>query len=287
MNTACVAYVSIPKGLASVAVASNRELKTYAVFYQLKSLYVGGVIFNYKSRVKEIAQNFGYSERKLRTYVKLLLERGLVEVQNKHNLLLRGSRALAQEQEVSEKKYWRVAVRHLRYLETVLQALALEENLIKQRYTLKNRVVEDIIATHVGIPNPATTLQPARYHKLRKTMVCDYEQVLQRTQSRYISDIASLQPLATKVFPWATLSRQGIAQVLHRKSKATGQRYAKKLAALGLLTEQRNSVFIGDFSYDEFQQLQKTVLNYNPTYHFKNGEVHKVLPNTLAFLPTE
>lgn len=277
-----ITYVSIPKGLATNAVRNNGTLKAYSVFYQLKSLYVGGVILDYRKRAKEIASLFGYGERKLRMYISLLKEQGLVSVEGKNNLSLRSSKSLAAEWKVSEKKFWRISVARLPQIETVFRCLALEENLIQQRYRLANTLVSEAITASVGIQNPMSVLQPARFRSLRKAVVCDYERLLQDAQTRHTEEVASLTPVSSSAFPWATLSRQGIATVLNRKSKSTGHKYARKFAALGLIGDENHKIFIGDFSYDEYLAFLSTMVNNDYTYQYTDGKVNKVLPNTIT-----
>lgn len=277
-------YVSIPQGLASVAVQSNRDLKSYAVFYQLKSLYVGGIIRDYRQKTIQIATTFGYSERKLRTYIGLLRDMGLLEVVNRRDLVLRASKFVSKTLGVSKKKFWRVPAAQVSSLEDILRVLALEEKMQQQAYRLESKLVNSEISSRVGIQKP-TSLQPARLRMLRKAIVQDYGKLLQEKQQRYTETIANLQsktPTKDSIFPWATLSRQGIATVLNRKSKATGHKYAKRFAKLGFIQDTRNTVFIGDFSYEEYTEMQETVLGNDFSYQFVHGEVHKVLPNTIT-----
>lgn len=278
-------YVSIPCGLATVVVESNLLLKTYSVFYQLKSLYVGGIILDYHKKVDEIAKTFGYSERKLRTYIKSLKEIGIVEVVRKRHLVLRASKHVGKLFGVSCKRFWRVKTESVSDLEDLFRVLAIEENIKQQRFSLEEKVVASAISTRVGIPNPIKTLQPSRLRILRKAVAKDYGSLLLERQTRYTETIASLNspaPTEETIFPWATLSRQGIATVLNRKSKSTGHKYAKKFAALGYIQDERNTVFIGDFSYDEYNEMQETVLGYDYSYEYVKGEVHKVLPNIIT-----
>lgn len=281
-------YVSIPMGLATQVVQTNRELKAYTVFYQLKSLYVGGIIHNYRQRTKLIASTFGYSERKLRTYISLLSKAGLIQVLNRHDLVLRASKFVAQLHGVSKKRFWRIAADKISQLEDIFRVLALEEKMQQQRFRLESKVVDSAISTRVGIQNPTTSLQPSRLRTLRKAFVKDYDKLLLERQTRYTDSVATLQQPNTgkdSIFPWATLSRQGIATVLNRKSKATGHKYAKRFAKLGFIQDERNTVFVGDFSYPEYIEMQETALANNPTYQYINGEVHKVLPNIISMNP--
>lgn len=278
-------YVSIPQGLASIAVQSNRDLKAYAVFYQLKSLYVGGIIRNYRQKAIQIAQTFGYSERKLRTYIRVLSDMNLLEVVNRRDLVLRASKFVSKALGVSKKKFWRVPANQVSSLEDILRVLSLEEKILQQAYRLESKLVNSEISSRVGIQKPTSTLQPARLRMLRKAIVQDYGKLLQEKQQRYTETIANLQspvPTTDSIFPWATLSRQGIATVLNRKSKATGHKYAKRFAKLGFIEDVRNTVFIGDFSYEEYIEMQETVLHHDFSYKFVQGEVHKILPNIIT-----
>lgn len=284
MITQKTTYISIPMGLPSVAVKNTATLKAYAVFYQLKSLYVGGIILDYRRKTKEISSYFGYSERKLRTYITSLKAMNLVEVVNTKDLRLAGSKFLAQEWNASTKNYWRIGSVHLQEIENVFRSLALQENIEQQAYLLKKKLIGEAISASVSILNPTLTLQPARLKRLRKAVVCDYEKLLEETQSRCAREISGLIKKTSELsaFPWATLSRQAIATVLNRKSKATGQKYAKRFAKLGFITDERHTIFIGNFSYAEYIELQETVLDHDYSYRFFQDRVVKVMPNNIS-----
>lgn len=270
-------------GLPTIAVQDNRELKSYAVFYQLKSLFVGGIVRDYRKKTKLIASTFGYGERKLRTYISLLVKNGLAEIVNRHHLVLRASKFVSSLHGVSKKKFWRVPASKVSELEDIFRVLALQENIKRQQFLLESKVVDCAISTCVGIPNPTTSLQPSRLRALRKAYAQDYDKLLNEQQTRYTDSVATLQvPKKDSIFPWATLSRQGVATVLNRKSKATGHKYAKRFAALGYIQDERNTVFVGDFSFTEFTELQETVLDHDYTFRYIDGGVYKVLPNLLT-----
>ena len=271
-------YVSIPKGLPTQLVKSNKGLKAVAVWYQLKSLLVGGYIRNFGTHAKDIATTFGYSESKLRKYVAILTQRGLIERPNRHDLVLRASKALGAEYGVA-KTYYRVASNKLHQIELELRALALRENLERQTF-VKNKKLQEQHLRDNGI-HISSNLQPAARRRALRGYSESKEQ--DKAASHFVRQCQS--PVhAPTLNPFVTLSRAGIARSLSRKSKSTGHRYAAKLVAAGLMSEKANHVFVCDATLQEYGFMRES--GYDHSFLYKNGQVMKALSNNIALSPS-
>lgn len=276
-------YISIPRGLPSVLVNQNTQLKAVAILYQLKSIYVGGVILDHRKQLQMIADSFGYSKRKLTDYIKILKEEGLAEEDLRNgNLLLRSSKFINTHFGLKEAGFHKVLKSELANIEYVLKSLALEQNLRQQEHVLAEKIIHQEIANNtVGIIQ-AKSLSKAANRRLRKAIKPELPRLLKQEQTRYTTAITDFQPSHAPIMPFVTLSRQGVAKTVNRKSKSTGHRLMKKLVKLGYMNDAQHNLTIGSYTYDEYQLLQKNVVNYDFSYTYKNGEIKKVLPNNIS-----
>jgi hypothetical protein len=274
-----VPYISVPKGLPSAIVQDTKLLKAVCIFYQLKSLYVGGIIHDYTKKYVDIASTFGYSDRKLRTYIKFLLEEGFATIDKNKSLVLMSSKKVAQKFGSSEKRFYKIPADKLSDLENVIKALALEENIGRQDHVIKKKVLESAFKG-VGIKNP-TTLSASAYRRYKKVFSNNLDNMLVKIQQRYIQAISNLENPDSNFFPFATLTRQGIASCLGRKSKATGMRYAKLLKSLDFLRDESNVIKVQESTYEEYLQLLDST-DHDYTYKLIKGIIYKVLPNNIS-----
>lgn len=274
-------YVSFPMGLAPILTMNNRQLKAASILYQLKSIYVGGIIFDYKKQLDVIADSFGYSKRKLIDYIKMLKEESLAVEDNNGRLSLRSSKYIAQHFGLGQTGFHKIKKSDLADIETYIKALALQENLKTQEYNLEAKVMQKEIKAKVGIINPAA-LNAAADRRMRKAMRNSMPELIKNQQERYIQAITTFQKPEDNIFPFITLSRQGIAKVVNRKSKSTGHRLAKKMVKLGYIADKAVSYSAGSYTWTEYNLLQENVLAYNPSYTYKAGEIIKVMPNNIS-----
>jgi hypothetical protein len=281
-----VEYISVPKGLALTLAKDSKQLRTISVFYQLKSIYVGGIIHDFSSRAKEIATSFGYSERKLRTYISELKDLGLVSIDaNKKSLTLRASKFVGELYSVSDKKYHKVKVDNINNLEQVLKGIAISENLVRQAYELKNKVINKAIAQSVGITT-LTNYQPNHSRRLKAIFAKQFDRTLAKFQKRYTDSISNLEIPDIDLFPYVTLTRQGIANMFGKASKATGHSYAKKLSSLGIINDKRSKdvVIMENATWEDYSLMQINVIGHDYSYKFDkvNKIIYKVLPNDIS-----
>jgi hypothetical protein len=277
-----VKYISVPKGLATAVSKKRTTLKAVCVFYQLKSIYVGGIIHDYTKRTTDIASTFGYSDRKLRTYIKILVDLGLADISKNKSLSLRSSKHIAKMFEVSEKSFHKIKADSLDDIEMVFRALSMQESITKQEHLLKKKIIDSAIKESVGINKP-TSLSPTAYRRYKSIFSRKYDSLLAKERKRYTMALSIFANLNRDIFPYATLSRQGIAETFGFKSKATGQRYAKLLKGLKFINDSNNLVYLRDASYEEYTMIIQDEVSYDYSYKFIKGAIYKVLPNNISF----
>jgi hypothetical protein len=282
-----IEYISVPKGLSLALAKDSKRLKTVSVFYQLKSIYVGGIIHDFSSRAKDIATSFGYSERKLRTYISELKDLGLVSFDaKKKSLSLRSSKFIGELFSVSEKRFHKIKVDNINDIDQVLKGIAISENLVKQAYELKNKIINKAIAQSVGITT-LTNYQPNHSKKLKAIFAKQFDRTLANFQKRYTDSISNLEIPDMDLFPFVTLTRQGIANMFGRTSKSTGHCYAKRLSSLGFINDKRskNVVVMEDATWEDYTLMQVNVIGHDYSYKFDkvNRIIYKVLPNDVSF----
>ena len=273
--------MSFPMGLAPVLAKNNRQLKAAAILYQLKSLYVGGIILDYKKQLDVIADSFGYSKRKLTDYIKMLKEESLAFEDNNGRLSLRSSMYIAQHFGLGQTGFHKIKKSDLSDIETYIKALSIQENLKTQEYNLHAKIMQQEVKAKVGIINPAA-LNPAANRRIRKVLRNSMPELIKNQQERYIQAITTFQKPEINIFPFITLSRQGIASAVSRKSKSTGHRLAKKMIKLGYITDKAVSYSAGTYTWNEYNLLQENVLGYNASYTYKSGEIVKIMPNNIS-----
>jgi DNA-binding transcriptional ArsR family regulator len=294
------AYISIPRGLCLTIANDSNALKAMSVFFQLKSLYVGGTIHSFNKRIKEFSSSFGISQRTLYSYIKQLKSLGLVSINAKGTLVLISSNKVAAKYDVSDKKFHKVLTTNLKQLHKILMALAIQECLVRQMFKLKKKVIAKQIEKHLSEGNTTavkmrvstTTLtnnniQPAYQKKLRKVYSRQFDRLLANTQKRYTDSISNLQIPDLSIFPYVTLSRQGIANLFGKTSKTTGSRYAKKLATLGFILDERTTSIkvMENATWDDYINLQLHVVehDYSYRYDYLTNTIFKLLPNEVSF----
>lgn len=252
--------VSIPKGFPTKIQADKKALKGIVIYYQLKSLYVGGTIHNYRKRYQELADTFGISSSNLRSKISLLKEFGLAKSIGT-TLFLRSKSQLIEQYGTSKKCY---KIECTQDFEAVLLALACAENIEQQKYRTAKKIVDHKLKESKDKPK-GYIRQVKRYVRDNFDSIVSIEK--KRFQTSYIN-------------PFFTLSRKGIARVINRKSKSTGQRWAKKFISLGLLKESSNLIlFKENANYNDYL----LTLELKDNYKLIGNRLFIVKPNNLRF----
>lgn len=286
-----ITFISIPKGLPSVIVKDNKELKMLVVYYQLKSLYVGGIIHNYTKKYDIIAENFNISNSKLRNYIKILLKMGWVYKQNK-SLVIRSKKMLSTCYGVSKYCY-KIKINVINDLENVIKMLALTENQERQKFLLLQKMVSRKLKSE-GRTSSSNYVKESKYEKLVKRQVKNnLDNLIEKEKERLI-EIAEKKSCFSfieefkKINPFITNSRLGISQILNRKSKSTGSRTIKKLSSLNYILEDKvNKITIDkNKKYKDIYIYNELLLDkYNKFFYIEyyRGKITLRLSNTVKY----
>jgi DNA-binding Lrp family transcriptional regulator len=219
--------LKIHKELPEILVKDTTMLKSMGVFYSMKFLYVGGIIKDMTSRYGEIAERIGISPSNLRGKVKNLIGMGLVRKEGR-NLLFAGHEEIGRAFKLKSKRGFRVSARNARELETVVKALALEVNFEKQRHRIREGIVSEELRRYGKIEAKGIRLKIRKY--IRKNIGNYAKKYTERVSPK------PRNPFETrKINTDITISRQGLADMVGRKSKSTGSRLIRRMGSLGLL----------------------------------------------------
>lgn len=268
------------------------------MLYKLKSLYIGGVILDYRKRYGELSKNplIDCSESNLRKYIKELkdLNYAWTDSSNK-NLFLISKEYLKKEYEVSRYSH-KIEVNQSNIgksnLEYVMKALSINENLERQKHVITKKLRDekyDMVSKDKG----QNYLDEKRDKKLLSFVKKDYENVLNRKQKRYLKDLSQLnfKGINDTFFPFQTLSRLGLSKCIGRKSKSTGTRLMNKLKHMGLIEKDDKNKVILEYnrSYDEYKQYRfmfdEICLDYKYkffiSYNTRKRTIELNLPNII------
>lgn len=219
--------IRIHKELPSRIVDNPKLIKAFAVFYGLKFIYVGGIIINITGRYEEIADRLGISPNNLRGKIKTLIELGLVKKEGR-NICFAGFNQIGKTLETKSRKSYRISYTNVKALETIIKALAIENNLERQRHSVKEKIVKEELRRYGKIEAKTIRNKIRRY--IRKNISFYSEKYHKRVSSKSKSTF-SKPKLNTDI----SISRMGIADMMGRISKSTGSRLVRKMKTLNLL----------------------------------------------------
>lgn len=231
------------------------------VFFQLKSLYRGGMVRNYTKRYEAIAKEFGISVSKLRNYISILRKEGWVKKDHNGSLILSSRTYLTELYGVSKFCY-KIKTEQLMKLEDIFKTLALQENLDKQKYVVTRKLVNRTIETE-GKANSCQMLK--KQLKLVNSRVKkNFDTIILKEKERFERDIVN--SIKTKqINPFLGFSRQGIAKIFNKKSKSSGQRLVSKLKKKELICidEYRNTLLCENVTYEYYLHVRNNLLENN------------------------
>jgi predicted transcriptional regulator len=275
---------SIPQGLPTI-ICQEGLIKPIAYYYQLKSLYKGGIILNWKYRKQEIADLLKISRATLYNNTNKLIELGLAKKEGKH-LVFTSEKFLLQKFGI--KYRWERKNRTVYYVyrhdplnigencEEQIKGLMIKESLEKQEFIVKNKIIKNEIAK-----SGSTT--ESNIKKLRKVILKRMDTHLKYNRLRGLKSIVNEKN--PEINPIITLSRGTIARKLNRKSKSTGYRAVKKLKNLGIVSDSRQRLLkFQNVSREFYYNLVRVGLNENKYYQFIDGNVYLILPNLINYI---
>jgi hypothetical protein len=268
------------------------------MLYKLKSLYVGGVILDYRKRYDELSKDplINCSQSNLRKYISILKELNYAwtDKANK-NLFLISKEYLKKEYEVSRYSH-KIEVNQSNIggcnLEYVMKGLSINENLERQKHVITKKLRDekyDIVSTDKG----QNYLDEKRDKKLLSFVKKDYDNLIDKKQKRYLKDLSqfNFKGINDTFFPFQTLSRLGLSKCVGRKSKATGTRLMTKLKHMGLIEKDDKNFVVMEYnrSYEEYKQYRfmfdELCLDYKYkffiSYNTRKRTIELRLPNII------
>jgi hypothetical protein len=304
-STPAFTYITLPRDLPVVwSKLSRKEQTAIVTLYQLKACRQGGILFDYRRQLTVIAESFGYSASKLRGYIQLLVQKGWAqETHFRRHLSLISTRRLGELLGCKSTRTFRVSLPEVGELKTKLQERVLTNAFSQQRHQIREKTLNHTIRATVGIQYPEHLSPAARRHYLERLVPkAEAEslrkQALPRYEQEFVWDLSTRPGSQQAVNPDITLSRRALASLFGLRSSASGHRLAKQLASAGVLTDEprlRRIPIQGHqegVSYTHYQQLRRSVLDYNGRYRFRPlrdgsglGMVCRQLPNLLTLTP--
>lgn len=275
--------ISIPHGLPSAVAKRSREIKAIGILYTLKGLHSGGYIKGFNAEAAAIANSFGFGRSKLLVYVKALVEMGLVERPNKKDLRLTSTKKVALHygccpDEVAPTWYprtYKIAIGHLDQIESELKALAIAENLNKQRITVAKKLADQHLLSRTSLPSSPT---PAA----RKRALRGYDPALALRASISLCEHNLFNDLPNAINPVCTLSRLGLARLFGRRSARTGTRTAKKLVAADPLSDSISRLRLHQMPLADFLRARTKGI-YSGAHSWYKGSVFRRLSNKVEY----
>jgi DNA-binding Lrp family transcriptional regulator len=219
--------IKIHRELPAKIATDSGLLKAMAVFYGLKFLYVGGIIVNITGRYSEISGRLGISPNNLRGKIKTLQKIGIL-TKSGRNITFSGYEAVGRTFGTKSRRSFRIPYADTKKIELLLKALAIESNLEKQRYRVKDKIIGEELKRYGKIE--AKTIRNKIKKYIRKN-ISFYAENYKKRVSQRPSTIFRNSTLNTTT----TVSRNCIAKIVGRRSKSTGCRLVKKLAGMNLL----------------------------------------------------
>lgn len=216
--------VSIPVGLSKYCLLDNKLMKNVCFYFKLKSMYVGGIIKNYKSQylsIREVNTKLHKntyelikpSEEWVRRSINELKTFGWIQIDG-DNLLINSTKKVFKTNEywsddsvykLAKYKRINIPVTELYMLEEILISDALEENKRQQEYKILDKIIKEEIKekgiTKAGNNlHKATSGYNAAVKNIKKSIENNFENYFNKYSKRFFSDLSnyfksSLNPL--------------------------------------------------------------------------------------------
>lgn len=264
--------IKINRGLTTLLAKDNTWLKALSVFYALKFYYKGGIILNISKRYSFFADELKISETNLRAKIKFLIDNGLIERKN-NCLYFVSFNKIKEKFKIKTTKFYKLSYRNPKQLEFFLKTLIIKENLEKQEYKLKEKIINEELKKFGKIE--ARTIR----NKVRKYLKKNISQLRVKYQKRELLNSSNKLLKNHSINNSVTISRKKIASELGKKSKSTGTRFIKKIKSLGLVLEDNKRIERIQ-SKVSFQVIRYFELD-SSFFIFKNN-LYKRLPNQLT-----
>lgn len=246
--------VKVPSQVSG-AIIQNNELAMIAFWLSVKTMYAGGVIFNYKKRMQELAKLTGVTIKTTRKYIKKILDENLA-CEDAGALILKSKNILLTRYSINQRtnyiKYNSYLKKSVAEIKLCIRAQTIKDNQYKQR------------AYHA-----------ARLNDKLKT-VAKNNAVRTKKIQRAV-DIQSFNQISDKV----KQSQGTIARMYGCRSKATGHYWSGKLEKAGLISVRKHTpkLIMKGLGPSAFRQFKDSVPEFNG--YCKKGKVYQYQPNEI------
>lgn len=258
--------LKIPKGLTAQHLSDIKELKIIALYCELKPLFYDGQIHQAKSRYNEISEYLGIGNSTLRLYLKRMLERGLITYKGKHLQLCSWKQFfdLYSLNYYGGKSFFYIENRG--ETQNRIRAIYCKNNTEKQKYKFWQKFfISELHKDHVNetfrreIATIATTTRsnPDTLQRFTERMLDKLRgnKQFRRYYNKFKDDPHNLFKafqIAIKEMeigndiptnnPFFTLSCQGVARVLGKRSRSVGHYWEQKLKEAGMIQIQATTI---------------------------------------------
>lgn len=254
--------IRVIKGTAE-ALVHHDHFHELTVLLQLKALYTSNSIHNYRSRYNSIASILGVSESKLRKCVAFLKTEGLAWCERageRIDLRLAGNEKIGKLFDTIKFRKHKINFDTNKNLETKLKAVILQQNLNRQVYIIREKIVDKL-----GI----------KRGKNMRSKKMFYDAINNK--------VKALKTRPSKGFPNPTtsISRLNIANLFNRVSSSTGQRWMNKFKQLNLIEIDKRQFEFLNVPYSNYS-LKELTSEYGGRLRIYNGWFYKVIANEIT-----
>ena len=211
-------------------------LKDMISLFQMKGMYNGGVILNYRSRLQEIAKECKISESTLRKRIKELLRKDMIRINGKHLELVSKKKIIANFGISNKKgnefnKFKKDYVEKEKFGIIYCRKKLIENNQVAQRHKIINNIKNHIINEKCGKQKIEITIDAKIIKRGNDTRVIikDIDSAIEAYQRAFDKDRFD-NGIFYKFNPFEnTTSRQKMANLFGCTHKSTGSRFIQKL----------------------------------------------------------
>ncbi len=179
------------------------------------------------------------------------------------HLVIRSKKLLTERFEVSKYCYKIDINQGINTLREKFQAISIHENLVKQKYTLISKMVDDEMQKEGELHSKK--LIGKLFNRKKKFITENYDSYVNKYKRRFLENIKSFDFSDQHINPYVTLSRKGSAKTINRKSASTGSNLIRKLKLLNLVEDEKNHIYLFDYNFSNVN-----IFNYiNEIFHYK------------------
>lgn len=280
----------VPKSIEHLII-QHKNYRALIVFLQLKPLYVSSVIINDAGNLPylPIAKFLGLSFSGLRGKIKQLKKLKLLWVDDNKNIHLASYKTFVSKFKPQflrrMKKY---TYKNIASGDMLIKVSAIRNNLRKQSYVLKHKIINkeiygtvnapmDRIKQPEGVNNSSfpysdchkgpklTDMSQTAIRKIRKVLMNDYDNLLHKQKQVFLKQMEQIEFGLPHINPYITLSCDGLGR-LFGITGSSGYYQRQKLVKASLVTCKDNYHKINSASpavYENMNNMRDNVFSYN------------------------